>query len=103
MLIDSTSRELKLATHHCKLWRLTTEQQLKDIRAREMGKFKKEMLANRSLKYVSPEFIFEGIPIKDARFNDVWKAGLLMLTFLTGMDGRNELNALQSVDPAKIK
>jgi hypothetical protein len=54
------------------------------LKAKEMGKIKKIALANISMKYKSPEFMFKPISIKDVRKNDIWKTGILLVTILSG-------------------
>jgi serine/threonine protein kinase len=41
-------------------------------------------MIGRSTKYVSPELVFKSTTIRDIRYNDIWKIGILVFTLLTG-------------------
>ena len=63
---------------------------------------KKASLANRSIKYGAPEFIFKNTTIKDIRHNDIWKLGILLLQVLLGEDLKKQVLGLENVDEEKV-
>ena len=75
---------MKLVTHKCSHWRKTGEEEISDIKKKQSNKIKSSALKGKSTKYISPEFLFNGIGIKDIRQNDIWKVGLWVLEGLLG-------------------